>query len=73
MYSDVYMTLFNVVFTALTPIVIGIFDRDVDRDKGLQYPALYKQGESRRQRTTYEPRTMQEHKSVGHAPRCLSS
>ena len=45
MYSDVYMTLFNVIFTALTPIIIGIFDRDVDREKGLQYPALYKQGE----------------------------
>ena len=28
----------------LTPIIIGIFDRDVDREKGLQYPALYKQG-----------------------------
>ena len=31
MYSDVFMTLFNVFFTALTPLVIGIFDRDVDR------------------------------------------
>ena len=38
------MTLFNVIFTALTPIIIGMFDKDVDRDKGLQYPALYKQG-----------------------------
>ena len=51
-YSDVYMTLFNVVFTALTPIVIGIFDRDVDREKGLQYPALYKQGERRPSKAT---------------------
>ena len=31
MYSDVFMTLLNVFFTALTPLVIGIFDRDVDR------------------------------------------
>jgi magnesium-transporting ATPase (P-type) len=43
-YSDVYMTLFNVIFTALTPIVIGIFDRDVDREMAYKYPAMYKQG-----------------------------
>ncbi|KAG1671350.1 hypothetical protein FOA52_002960 [Chlamydomonas sp. UWO 241] len=43
MYSDVYMTLFNVVFTALTPIVIGIFDRDVDRAKAYKYPKMYRQ------------------------------
>eukprot|EP00195_Chlamydomonas_chlamydogama_P002386 CAMPEP_0202922204 /NCGR_PEP_ID=MMETSP1392-20130828/77797_1 /ASSEMBLY_ACC=CAM_ASM_000868 /TAXON_ID=225041 /ORGANISM="Chlamydomonas chlamydogama, Strain SAG 11-48b" /LENGTH=1321 /DNA_ID=CAMNT_0049615821 /DNA_START=167 /DNA_END=4132 /DNA_ORIENTATION=- len=48
-YNDVYMTLFNVIFTALTPIVIGIFDRDVDRELGLKYPALYRQG----QKNTY--------------------
>ena len=45
MYSDVYMTLFNVFFTALTPIVIGVFDRDVDRHVASKYPALYKQGQ----------------------------
>jgi magnesium-transporting ATPase (P-type) len=44
MYSDVYMTLFNVVFTALTPIVIGLFDKDVDKGMCLKYPALYKEG-----------------------------
>jgi phospholipid-transporting ATPase len=38
------MTLFNVIFTALTPLAIGIFDRDVDRDMGLRFPSLYKQG-----------------------------
>ena len=43
-YNDVYMTLYNVIFTALTPIVIGIFDRDLDRNAGLKYPQLYKQG-----------------------------
>ena len=43
-YNDFYMTLFNVVFTALTPIVIGIFDRDVDKEMGLKYPGLYLQG-----------------------------
>lgn len=45
MYNDFYMTLFNVVFTSLLPIVIGMFDRDVDREMGLRYPALYKQGQ----------------------------
>lgn len=44
-YSDVYMTLYNVVFTALTPIVIGMFDRDVDKAMGIKYPGLYRQGE----------------------------
>ncbi|PNH05393.1 Phospholipid-transporting ATPase 3 [Tetrabaena socialis] len=44
-YNDFYMTLFNVVFTALTPIVIGIFDRDVDKEMALKYPGLYIQGQ----------------------------
>ncbi|KAG2495688.1 hypothetical protein HYH03_006288 [Edaphochlamys debaryana] len=44
-YNDFYMTLFNVVFTALTPVVIGIFDRDVDKQMGLKYPGLYMQGQ----------------------------
>lgn len=44
-YNDFYMTLFNVVFTSLTPLAIGMFDRDVDRDMGLKYPQLYRQGE----------------------------
>ena len=44
LYNDFYMTLFNVVFTALTPVVIGIFDCDVDKQMGLKYPGLYMQG-----------------------------
>mmetsp|Transcript_27781 Transcript_27781/g.60882 ORF Transcript_27781/g.60882 Transcript_27781/m.60882 type:complete len:264 (-) Transcript_27781:250-1041(-) len=44
MYDDTYMTLYNVVFTAAAPVVIGMFDRDVDKSMSLQYPALYKQG-----------------------------
>lgn len=43
-YNDFYMTLYNVVFTALTPIVIGMFDRDLDKEMGLKYPGLYCQG-----------------------------
>jgi hypothetical protein len=43
-YNDFYMTLFNVVFTVLTPFVIGVFDRDVDKSMALRFPWLYKQG-----------------------------
>ncbi|GFH12108.1 phospholipid-transporting ATPase [Haematococcus lacustris] len=46
LYNDFYMTLFNVIFTALTPIVIGMFDRDLDRNIALRYPQLYKQGQN---------------------------
>jgi hypothetical protein len=39
------MTLFNVVFTAAAPLVVGWFDRDLDKDAGLRFPFLYKDGE----------------------------
>eukprot|EP00798_Chlamydomonas_sp_ICE-L_P023701 gene23701-9242_t len=45
-YNDVYMTLYNVVFTSVTPIVIGMFDRDLDRDISLKFPQLYRQGQA---------------------------
>ena len=44
-YSDSYMTCFNVIFTVLFPLAMGIFDRDVDRHLALKHPALYKQGQ----------------------------
>jgi phospholipid-transporting ATPase len=44
-YNDFYMTLFNVVFTAAAPLVIGWFDRDLDKNAGLRFPFLYKEGE----------------------------
>ncbi|KAF5839585.1 HAD-like domain-containing protein [Dunaliella salina] len=44
MYNDFYMTLFNILFTSLMPLAIGIFDRDVDRKKCIKYPSMYKQG-----------------------------
>ena len=43
-YNDFYMTLFNILFTSLMPLAIGIFDRDVDRKKCIKYPSMYKQG-----------------------------
>ena len=32
------MSLYNVIFTVLPPIVIGIFDQDVDREMSRLYP-----------------------------------
>jgi phospholipid-transporting ATPase len=43
-YNDFYMTLFNVVFTAAAPLVVGWFDKDVDKKYGIKYPQLYREG-----------------------------
>ncbi|MEW5306198.1 MAG: hypothetical protein WDW36_008682 [Sanguina aurantia] len=45
MYGDTDMLLFNVVFTSLTPLVIGILDRDVDRAVAMSNPGLYRAGQ----------------------------
>ncbi len=37
---------YNVIFTVLTPFVIGAFDRDLDKETSMQYPIIYRQGES---------------------------
>ncbi|GBF89503.1 phospholipid-transporting ATPase [Raphidocelis subcapitata] len=44
-YNDIYMTLFNVVFTVSTPLVVGWFDRDLDKQYGTRYPLLYRDGQ----------------------------
>lgn len=44
MYNDLYISLYNVVFTSITPFMLGMFDRDVDKQYGIKYPGLYKQG-----------------------------
>lgn len=36
--ADFYMSLYNVIFTVLPPLVIGIFDQDVDREMSRLYP-----------------------------------
>lgn len=38
------MTMFNVVFTALAPLVVGWFDRDLDKRYGERFPLLYREG-----------------------------
>ncbi|BDA43574.1 Phospholipid-transporting ATPase 3 [Coccomyxa sp. Obi] len=43
-YNDFYMSLYNVIFTVLPPLIIGMFDQDVDRDMSRLYPGLYQAG-----------------------------
>ncbi|KAG2438842.1 hypothetical protein HXX76_005382 [Chlamydomonas incerta] len=43
-YNDTSMTLFNVVFTSATPLLVGMFDRPLGKRAMLQYPQLYRQG-----------------------------
>ena len=43
-HADFYMTLFNVVFTATAPLVVGWFDRDLDKAYGTRFPLLYREG-----------------------------
>ncbi|GIL66626.1 hypothetical protein Vafri_20112 [Volvox africanus] len=43
-YNDTSMTLFNVVFTSATPLVIGMFDRHLAKSSLLHYPQLYRCG-----------------------------
>lgn len=43
-YNDFYMTLFNVVFTAAAPLVVGWFDRDLEKQYSMRFPFLYREG-----------------------------
>ncbi|GAQ83484.1 phospholipid-transporting ATPase 3 [Klebsormidium nitens] len=45
LYDDWYQSLYNVVFTALPVIVVGIFDQDVDAKRSKKYPQLYEAGQ----------------------------
>ena len=38
MAADFYMSLYNVIFTVLPPLIIGMFDQDVDREMSRLYP-----------------------------------
>ena len=37
--------MFNVVFTATAPLVVGWFDRDLDKGYGTRFPLLYREGQ----------------------------
>ncbi|GLT31904.1 hypothetical protein SLA2020_066040 [Shorea laevis] len=43
-YNDWYMSCYNVFFTSLPVIAIGVFDQDVSADLCLKYPKLYQEG-----------------------------
>ncbi|MCO5558594.1 hypothetical protein L7F22_012180 [Adiantum nelumboides] len=43
-YDDWFQSLYNVVFTALPVIIVGIFDKDVSLANARKYPQLYKAG-----------------------------
>lgn len=43
-YDDWFQSLYNVVFTALPVIIVGIFDKDVSISRAKEYPQLYKAG-----------------------------
>ncbi|XP_065336042.1 phospholipid-transporting ATPase VA isoform X1 [Cloeon dipterum] len=44
MMDQMYLMLYNLVFTSLPPIAIGVYDQDAPADLLLSKPALYKQG-----------------------------
>ena len=39
--ADFYMSLYNVIFSVLPPLVIGIFDQDVNREMSRLYPGVF--------------------------------
>ncbi|KAL3526061.1 hypothetical protein ACH5RR_014433 [Cinchona calisaya] len=43
-YNDWYMSLYNVFFTSLPVIALGVFDQDVSARFCLKYPLLYQEG-----------------------------
>ena len=43
-YDEFYISIYNVIFTALPPVIVGIFDQDVPREACYRYPGLYRQG-----------------------------
>ncbi|CAI0379542.1 unnamed protein product [Linum tenue] len=43
-YDDWFQSLYNVIFTALPVIIVGLFDKDVSAALSKKYPELYKEG-----------------------------
>eukprot|EP00250_Pteridium_aquilinum_P014698 c22146_g1_i1 orf=313-3942(-) len=43
-YNDWYMSLFNVFFTSLPVIALGVLDQDISSRLKIQFPHLYQQG-----------------------------
>ncbi|KAM7269267.1 hypothetical protein ACFE04_024764 [Oxalis oulophora] len=43
-YDDWFQSLYNVIFTALPVIMVGLFDKDVSASLSKRYPQLYQEG-----------------------------
>ncbi|WVZ58959.1 hypothetical protein U9M48_009174 [Paspalum notatum var. saurae] len=43
-YDDWFQSLYNVIFTALPVIIVGLFDKDVSASLSKRFPQLYKEG-----------------------------
>ncbi len=43
-YDPIFITLYNVVFTSLPVIAVGIFEQDVSAEDSIKTPALYEAG-----------------------------
>ncbi|XP_047319881.1 phospholipid-transporting ATPase 3-like [Impatiens glandulifera] len=43
-YDDWFQSLYNVIFTSVPVLVLGLFDKDVSASLSKQYPQLYKEG-----------------------------
>ncbi|KAG5522348.1 hypothetical protein RHGRI_034508 [Rhododendron griersonianum] len=43
-YDDWFQSLYNVIFTALPVIMVGLFEKDVSASLSRKYPELYKEG-----------------------------
>ncbi len=43
-FDAVYISLFNVVFTSLPILAVGLFEQDVSAEVSLQFPVLYQAG-----------------------------
>ncbi|KAK4263362.1 hypothetical protein QN277_028784 [Acacia crassicarpa] len=43
-YDDWFQSLYNVIFTALPVIMVGLFDKDVSASLSVKYPELYMEG-----------------------------
>ncbi|XP_033633793.1 phospholipid-transporting ATPase ID-like isoform X2 [Asterias rubens] len=45
LYDEWYISAYNIIFTSLPVIALGIFDQDCSDKKSIEYPELYKPGQ----------------------------
>ena len=53
LYDTWLFTLYNVMFTALPPLILGLFERDVSPGTAMKYPELFVQYRQRKVFTTF--------------------